>query len=127
MRAEIREAKRLRIADEHAEDAAPAGWGPDRFDRRLVEAGDDELLDPAPALVDHAQRGVGGAGQLGRSLDDPLEDGIDRELRRHRDPGVEEGSQATILGLLHAGMVSRRAGGRPTSPRRYRRILANAR
>ena len=28
MRAEIREAKRLRIADEHAEDAAPRGGGP---------------------------------------------------------------------------------------------------
>ena len=101
--------------------------GPDCFDRGFVEARDNELLDPTRALVDHAQCRVGGAGQLCRSLDDPLEDGVDRELRRHRDPGVEEGSQATILGLLHAGMVSRRAGGRPTSPRRYRRILANAR
>src|SRR5829696_6448454 len=106
MRTEIWEAQRRRVADEHPEDSAPARWRADRLDRRLVEARHDELLEPTPSLVDHAQRGVGGASQLGSSLDDPLKDGLNRKLGRHRDPGVEKGSQATVLGLLHAGMVS---------------------
>jgi hypothetical protein len=66
-------------------------------------------------LVDHAQRGVSGAGQLGRGLDDPLEDGVDRELGRHRDSGVEKRSESVLLSLLHAAIV------RPPDPERPER------
>ena len=44
----------------------------------------------APARVDHAERGVARAGQLGGGLDEPLEQRVERQLRVERDPGVEE-------------------------------------
>ena len=43
-----------------------------------------------PRPVDHAERRVAGAGQLGCGLDDPLQQRIERQLGAERDPRVDE-------------------------------------
>ena len=57
-----------------------------------------------PGLVDHAERRVARAGQLGRRLDDPLQQRVERELRAERDPRVRRGRGGD------------RAGASPRSP-----------
>ena len=40
----------------------------------------DEALETAPSLVEHTERGVPGAGQLTRFVQDPLEDRLGLQL-----------------------------------------------
>ncbi len=98
---QVVETQGLRILNQRAEDAAPAGEVPDGGLRLLVDARDDELLERLPARVDDAQRGVPGPGQLSSRLDDPLQDRVERQLRRECDTRVHDGSQTIHLG--HAG------------------------
>ena len=79
-----------RLADQHAEDAAAAREVADRGLRLGVDAGGQEALELRAARVDHAERRVARAGQLGGGLDDPLEQRVERELRGERDPGLEQ-------------------------------------
>ena len=58
---------------------------------------------PLAARVDHAERGVAGAGQLGCGLDDPLEDGVERQLGRECDTRVDDRSNPVRLG--HVGAI----------------------
>ena len=51
-----------------------------------------------PVSVDHAERRVPRARQLGRDLDEPLQDGVERELRADRDARLEQRAQAALTG-----------------------------
>jgi hypothetical protein len=77
---EVVQPQRLRVADQHAENAAPARQLTDRCVRLGIDPRRQEPLERLPCLVDHAERGVASAGELGRRLDDPLQQRLEREL-----------------------------------------------
>jgi hypothetical protein len=53
--------------------------------------------------VDHAEGRVARAGQLGGSLHDPLEEGVERKLRAEGDPGLHEDPKPVARqGAFHA-------------------------
>src|SRR5262249_14971372 len=94
--ADLSQAKRLRVADQHAEDAAPA-WGvSDGLVRRFVDSRRQEPLELLPGRVDHPERRVTRAGELGGRRDDLLEHAVERELGAHRDPSLDHGSQPPL-------------------------------
>src|SRR5262249_2268155 len=62
--ADLSQAKRFRVADQHAEDAAPA-WGvSDGLMRRFVDSRRQEPLELLPSPVDHPERRVTRAGEF---------------------------------------------------------------
>ena len=54
----------------------------------------DEALELRARAVDHAERRVLRVGELRRDLDDPLEQGVERELRGERTARLEQASEA---------------------------------
>ena len=90
MRADVGEAQRLRLVDQHAEHAPAVGQIPDRAVRLLVDALGDELLEQLPPLVEDADRGVASAGQLLGDLEQPVEHDVGLELLEEGPPDVEE-------------------------------------
>ena len=89
--------ERLRLSDDDAEKPAPDRLVADRRPRLVVHAGRQEPLEDAcPRRVDDAERRVPRAGELRRSLDDPLEKGVERELGAQRDARVDEESQTVL-------------------------------
>ena len=82
--------QRLAIADQHAEDPAPARELADRPVRLLVDPRREEALEPLAALVEHADRRVAGARQLARDVEHAREDGLRIELGDQRAPDVEQ-------------------------------------
>jgi hypothetical protein len=76
---------------------------PDCVLRLLIDAGDDEALEPLSAPVEDAECGIAGSRQLGCGLDDPLQDGVERQLGRERDARIEESTES--IGLRHGGRI----------------------
>ena len=120
VRAEIGEPERLRLTNQHASIPRPRGGGPiastvarsrpvtTNFSYSLAGSITPSAAPAAPVSSATAWTIRWRTASIDSSDDTAI--------------GVEKGSQATVLGLLHAGIVSRRA-----RARRYRRILANAR
>ena len=54
----------------------------------------EEALELRAAPVDHAERGVARAGELGGRLDEPLQERVERELRGERDACLDQRAQA---------------------------------
>ena len=102
--AEVAQPQRLAVADQHAEDAAAARQVADRRLRLVVDADGDELLEPGPEPVDHAERAVARAGQLDRRLDQALQQRLERELGAERDPDLDQTPQA--IGRVRPAEVS---------------------
>ena len=65
-----------------------------------------------PGLVDHAERRVAGAGELGRRLDDALQQRVERELGAERDARVDEHAEPVDLpgGCVHARILTSEDG-----------------
>ena len=105
---EVVQAQRPRLAYENAQDAAPSRRVSDGSSGLLVHAGGEEALEGVAGRVDDAERGVPRAGQLGRGLDDPLQEHVERELRAEPDPGVDEEPQAVELagGRIHVPILT---------------------
>ena len=93
MRTDVREAERARVADEHAEDAAASGQVADRPERGGIDPGGQEALELAATRVEHAERGVPGAGELAGRLDDPLQDALVVELGDDLAADVDQPAQ----------------------------------
>ncbi len=110
--------QRARVADQGAEDAAAARKVADLGHRLGVDTGVDEALEPRARLVDHAERGVAGAGQGGGRLGQLPQQIVQRELRAERDAGSDESLQALLL-LGRSGHWVDATAARPGSPRRY--------
>jgi hypothetical protein len=86
-----------RVADEHAQDAAPVREISDRGVRCGVDPGREEPLERLAGLVDHAQGRVARRGELRGRLDDPLEQRVERQLGAEGDARVDEHAQAVAL------------------------------
>ena len=93
-----------------------------------VDAGRQEALERLPGLVDHAERRVPGAGQLGRGLNDPLQERVERELGAQRDPRVNEDAEAVVWSRhrLHPSHLLRQdlSVVQPAAPQRLAALIA---
>src|SRR5204862_6217201 len=101
--ADLVEAQRPRVADQHAEDAAARRQVADLPPRLRVDAGGDEALEARAAGIEYAESGISGTRQRGRGLDHLLEHRVERELRAERDARLDEGTRPVgpVLGGCH--------------------------
>ena len=113
---QVVEAQRLRLGDHHPKDAAAVGRLADRGVRRGIDPVGHESLEPRAARVDHPERGVPGAGQVGRGLDEPLQEPLERELRGDRHARVEHGAEPAFTFGGSGQAISRRVVSPPASP-----------
>ena len=81
--------------DEDAEDPVSDGEVADRSTLLRRDAGRDEFGQPP--LLDHAERTVAGAGDLGGELDDALEHCRERELGCEHETGLDQ-----LVTTIHA-------------------------
>ena len=68
--------------------------------RLRVDSRGEKALERLPCLVDHSERGVPGACQLGRRIDEPLQKSVQRELGAERDARFDEDAKAVEFGPL---------------------------
>jgi hypothetical protein len=110
--------QRRGLSNQDAQDPAAARQLADRRVRLGVDAGREEALESASRAVDHAESRILRVRQVGCGLDDALEENVERELGRQRDPRVDEDAQAVDLrrrlvnssrSLGHAAVVAPRA------------------
>src|SRR5262249_8357282 len=95
---DVPQAQRLRLADEHAEDPAAARQVADRVECLGSDPRGEEALEPLAGLVDDAARREARSRELGRRLDEALEQSVERELRGERDPRLDEDAEAIAVG-----------------------------
>ena len=111
MVADLGQAQRARLLDQQAEHAAPARQVADRPPRLLVDAVGDEALQFVAVLVEHAEGGVAGPGQLAGDLEHLLEDHLGVELGDEAATDVDQLPQtglvqgAAVRPLCHLGAI----------------------
>ena len=98
--AEVVEPERRVLADEDSEDPPPTRKVADRSVRLGIHARGEEALELGTASVDHAERGIARGRELGSRLDQALQEGVERQLGRERDPGLDERPQALFAQRL---------------------------
>ena len=106
---EVVEAQRPRVLDQDTQDPAAARKVADRRPGRVVEPVGHEPLELAAGAVDHAERRVARAGQLGGDPDERLQDGVERQLRGDRDAGLDERAPSVVAVHARHSTCSRRA------------------
>ena len=111
----VREPQRVRFVDEHAENPAPAREIADRPVRRLVDPEGHEALQPGAVLVEHADRRVLRARDLGRDLQQLAQDPLEVEVGDERAACAEQPAQGRIRQLgrglgSHRRIVARHRG-----------------
>src|SRR6478736_4371353 len=115
MVADVVEAQRARVFDEHAEDAAPARQVADGAVGVLVDAAREEAGELAASLVEDAQRDVARPREVGGGLQEPVEHRLEVELGHEAAPGVDEAREPMLVQAVERGHARRRA---------YRRVCA---
>src|SRR5262249_57795464 len=83
---EVVQSERARVVDQDAEDAAAVRGVADLRVHLRRDPVRDEALEAAPGGIDHTQGRVPCSGHPCGSLDDALEDAVERQLRVDRDP-----------------------------------------
>ena len=68
---DVRDAQRPDVGDQCAKEAESLGEMADRSMSFFVDAHCDELRESRAVLIEHAERPVAGAGQVGGGLDNP--------------------------------------------------------
>ena len=107
--AELVEPQRLRVADEHAQDAPSSREVADRGMCLRIDASREEAFQPLARTIDDPERGVLCARELSRGLHELLEERVQRELRAQRDARVDEDAEPVECGLLrHVSRVALR-------------------
>ena len=97
MVADVVEAQRARVVDEHAEQAAPARQVADGAVGVLVDAAREEAGELAAFLVEDAQRDVARAREVGGGLQEPVEHRLEVELGQQAAPGVDEAREPVLV------------------------------
>ena len=93
---EVVQPQRRRVADQHPENPAAARHRADLGAGVGVDAVREELLQLRAARVDHAERRVARARQLGRRLHEPVQQGLERQLGADGEPGLEQRAQPSF-------------------------------
>ena len=102
MLADVRQAQRLGILDQHAEHAAPARQIADSAVRIRVDAGGEELRELRAAVVEDPQRGVPRARQLAGGLQHAVEQDTQVELGDERAADLQETPDPELVwGFTH--------------------------
>jgi hypothetical protein len=89
----------MRVADQHAQDAAAVGQVADLATAGLVDPHGDEALELLVGGVEDAEGAVPGAGLAGGGLGDAREHPVEVELRDEAAPEVEKLSQSLVTGV----------------------------
>ena len=90
VRADIRQAQRSRLSDEHAEHAATAGEVADGAMDVFIDTRRQEALEGLAPLVEYADGGVARTRQLARDVEQTLEHRIGVELGEERPADVQQ-------------------------------------
>jgi len=90
IRGDLPETQGQRLVDQHPKDAPTDRGVADRVALLVGHAAGDELGDQVTPGTDDPQRAVAGAGDLRRQLDDPLEQGGQRQLGGQSQPGLQQ-------------------------------------
>jgi hypothetical protein len=107
---DVGEPHRAGLAEDDAEDAAPAGLVADRRACLLVHPGREEALESRAGRVHDRERRVLCTRELGGGLDDALQQGVERELRAEGDPGVDEEPESVRVGRRSGGCALHDSG-----------------
>jgi hypothetical protein len=94
MLADVRQPQRTRIADEHAEDAAAARGFADRAHSSFVDPRSEEPREP---LVEHAERGVPGTGDLERRVEHPAQDRVGVEVGHQCPTCLKQATKGNVV------------------------------
>ena len=97
MGAHVVESQRRRVADQLAEHAVAAREVPDRLALGAIDAASDEPLEPAPVLVEDADRRIARPGELARHPQQLFEHRVDLQLRHQASSGLEQGRQPRLV------------------------------
>ena len=97
---DITGAVRRRRVEHRAEHAVLSRQRAERGDQLVAHAGGEEPPEAALA-VGKPERGVAGAGQLPRAVDEPLQDVVHRHLGRDREHRVADRPQGGTQTLGH--------------------------
>jgi len=105
---EIVKAQRPGVSDQQAQDPAPLRRVPDLQLDFVAHAVGDEPLEASAGGVDHPKCRVLRVGHMGRGLDDPFEDALERQLGADGDTGFDQCPEAVgPFPRGHAFMVSK--------------------
>ena len=103
MVADVVEAQRARVVDQHAEDAAPARQVADGAMGLLVDPAREEPRELAACLVEDAERDVARAREVGGGLQQPVEHRLEVELGQQAAPGVDEPREPVLVQAFERG------------------------
>ena len=87
---DVVQAQHLRLADHDAENSPAHRHVTDLPGLILVDPGREKALERLARGRDHAESRVARAREVGGSLDQPLQHGVERELGGQQDPGLDE-------------------------------------
>ena len=107
MVADVIEAQRAWVVDEHAEHAPAPRQFPDGPMSRLVDPGGDELGELATLVVEYSEGAVACPGQFPSRVDDPAQD--DRELDVGEQVAPERQEAIELLPIGRGDRGDRRA------------------
>ena len=96
MLTDVAKALRPRVANKQSEHAVSRGRVTDRGAFRGRDPFRDELGEPLATRTEHAEGAVPGAHERARGADDPRQDVGQLETGRHRDDGVEQGTETGV-------------------------------
>ena len=97
MPADVGEAQGARPLDQQAEHAAPPWQAADLLPFLLADPVGDEALEFVAVLVEDAERGVAGAGQLAGDLEQAAEDDLRVELGDEAAADLDQLAQASLV------------------------------
>ena len=113
MVADVVKTQRARVVDEHAEQAATARQVADGTVGVLVDPARQEAGELAASLVEDAERDVACPCEVGRGLQEAVEDRLEVELGQQAAPGVDEAREPVLVQAVQRGHARRRAYRRP--------------
>jgi hypothetical protein len=109
MVADVVQAQRTRVVDEHAEQAATARQVADGAMGVLVDAAGEEACELTAALVEDPERDVARPGEVGGGLQEPVEHGLEVQFGQQAAPGLDEAREPALVEAVERGHARERA------------------
>jgi hypothetical protein len=110
--ADVVEAQRTRVVDQHAEQAAPARQVADGAVPRLVDPPREEACELATFVIEDADRGIASTREIGGRRQDAIEHDFEVELGQQTASHVDEPGETALVetvGGRHGGCSAYRA------------------
>ena len=113
MLTDVGQAQRLRVGDQDPEDPVTAREIADGRVRSLVEANREKALEALTALVEHAEGGVAGAGQLAGDLEHVLQHALAVQFRDERPADLQQADEPLLAETNFLRFASHASGREP--------------